>query len=525
MLDTTFIFRPLARRRLRQLRAIDPVAAQEQQLRALVHRAKNTKFGRDHQFDDIETVEAFQARVPLRKYEDFWSEYWQHGYPHQTDMTWPGPTRYWALSSGTSSGASKFIPCTDDMVVSNKKAALDILCYELGRNPEFRPTDGKTCILGGSTDLTEEQPGFFSGDLSGIAAKTVPFWAKPFTFPPTDLALIKNWEEKLETLARRSLNEKIRVLSGTPIWLLLLFRRVEAMLEADGRKDAAPFPHLQLLIHGGTSYEPYRSETAPFLDRVGASTREVYPASEGFLAIADRGDGEGLRLNLDIGLFFEFIPVDELDDPQPTRHWVGNLETGVNYAVALTSCSGVFAYLLGDVVRFVERDPPRLLIAGRTSYTLSEFGEHLVGEEIERAILGAAEKADLHVVEYSVGTVFGHNSHKKGHHLYILETAHPIDQSQQSSLENRIADDIDQDLIVGNDDYASHRRNDLTLQAPTIRLVAPDSFAHWMRKRGKLGGQNKVPRVINDEDLFQDLIAFTDESGHSRPSGSDVRPQ
>ncbi len=511
MIDTTPIFRPLARRRLAQILTLDPVAVQEQQLLKLVSRAKNTSFGQDHGFGLIKSVADFQKRVPLRQYDNFWTEYWQHGYPNQQGMTWPGPTRFWALSSGTSSGTTKYIPCTMDMVASNKRAALDILCYQLGQMPNFRPTDGKTFILGGSTDLTEEKPGYFSGDLSGIAAKTVPFWAKPFTFPPTELSLIKDWEEKLETLAQRSLTEKIRVLSGTPIWLLLLFRRVRKLLDDAGKTDTPTFPYLQLLIHGGTSFAPYKTQTMPFLNDVGAGTREVYPASEGFLAIADRGDGEGLRLNLDIGLFFEFIPVDELGTADPTRHWVGTIEPNVNYAVALTSCAGVFAYLLGDVVRFIETRPPRLLISGRTAYTLSEFGEHLTGEEIEKAILAAAQSNNIEVTEYSVGTVFGHDNHESGHHLYFLETPTRQPDTSADTIQQSLASTIDHALISANDDYASHRKNGLTIQEPSVCLVPPQSFANWMHSRGKLGGQNKVPRVINDSALFDSLVSFMDK--------------
>ncbi len=508
MIGTTPFFRLLAHRRLAHLNALDPVTAQSEQLMQLVRRAQDTRFGQDHGFAQIKTVADFQERVPLRAYDDFWTDYWNEGYPNTPNMTWPGLTRFWALSSGTSSGTTKYIPCTMDMVASNKKAALDILCYQLGQMPAFRPTDGKTFILGGSTDLSEPTPGFFAGDLSGIAAKTVPLWAKPFTFPPTTLSLIKDWEEKLDTLARRSLTERIRVLSGTPIWLLLLFRKVQSLLDEAGVTDRAPFPHLQLLIHGGTSYAPYEEETAPFLDRVGAGTREVYPASEGFLAIADRGNGEGLRLNMDIGLFFEFIPVEELEAANPARHWVGTLETGVNYAVALSSCAGVFSYLLGDVVRFVDRAPPRLVISGRTAYTLSAFGEHLIGEEIEGAILNAAKECGLHITEFSVGTTYGHQTNDSAAHTYFLETASETKGANIEALQNSLSERIDQDLKDTNDDYLAHRKTGLTLKPPQVHIVPPNSFSAWMKARGKLGGQNKVPRVINDRALFENLSAF-----------------
>jgi hypothetical protein len=507
MINATPLFRPYAKHRLRQLDAMNPPRAQEHQLRKLVRTAANTRFGRDHRFAEIQSVADFQARVPIRAYEDFWSDYWKADFPNFRNVSWPGAFPYWASTSGTTTGIAKYIPCPASMVRSNQRAAFDVLSFHYRDHPDFAPMDGKSFMLGGSTELLEEGPGRFSGDLSGIAAKTMPIWAKPYRFPATDLSLLKDWDEKLDVLAQRSRSEKIRVLTGTPIWLLLLFQRIEALGANAGRNSVNPFPDLQLLIHGGISYEPYKSRIDPILERVGAARREVYPASEGFIAVADKNPGEGLRLILDNGLFFEFIPLSELGADNPTRHWVGNIETDLDYAIIISSCAGVFAYLIGDTVRFVDRDPPRLIITGRTSYMISAFGEHLIGEEVEAAVLAAATTANVEVLEFSMGPIFSHIDGAAGRHLYVIE----LDQSALSGqarddLIERISNAIDEDLKIRNDDYIVHRGDGVAMGHPEVALVPPGSFADWMRKRGKLGGQHKVPRVITHPELFDNLL-------------------
>jgi hypothetical protein len=261
------------------------------------------------------------------------------------------------------------------------------------------------------------------------------------------------------------------------------------------RGGSPPLAGLELLVHGGVAWAPYRDRIAPFLP-LRCATREVYPASEGFVAIADRGDGEGLRLCLDRGCFFEFVPVGELDArTPPRRHWAATIETGVDYAVAVTSCAGLWSYLLGDTVRFVERSPPRLLVTGRTAYGLSAFGEHLTGEEIEAALLGAAAAEGVLVAEYTVGPVF---AGARGGHRWLVEPAAPIAGANATPA---LARTLDAALQRANDDYAAHRRG-AQLASPDVVMLPPGAFATWMRSQGKLGGQHKVPRVIADPERF-----------------------
>lgn len=514
-MDATPLLRLYARRRMARLSRQDAVAEQERQLRALLAQARDTRFGRDHGFADIENVEAFQARVRLRRYEDFWTDYWQEPFPVLQDVTWPGRIPYFAATSGTTTGVTKYIPVSRQMVAANKRAALDILVHHLANRPTSRVLAGRNLILGGSTALVEQAPGIFSGDLSGIAARETPFWAKPFTFPPPDLALLSDWTVKMERIGRASLREDIRSISGTPSWMLLYLDRLP---ELAGRPDACLadlHPDLEMIVHGGMSFSPYRTAYERILAGSRAETREVYPASEGFIAVADSGPDEGLRMIVDNGLFYEFVPVEELDSPQPRRFWLGDAEIGVNYALALTSCAGAFAYVLGDTVRLVERDPPRLFVTGRTSYTLSAFGEHLIGEEIERAVGDAAAALDLLVTDYSVGAVRAERPGALGHHLYVVEFADGVPQPERIEA---FARRLDERLSALNADYRDHRGDDgIGMDRPVIQPVPPGTFAAWMRARGRLGGQNKVPRVINDAELFDDLRGFADAS---RPPGA-----
>lgn len=503
MIDFTPALRGYAGWRRAQLARLDNAEAQRRQLIGLVAKAAATRFGREHGFARITDVADFQAAVPLRRYDDFWREYWKPAFPVIEDATWPGRVPYFAVTSGTTSGASKYIPVTHAMNRSNTKAGLDIFTHHVTARPASRVFGGKSFMLGGSTDLVREAEGVWSGDLSGIAIKRLPWWAKQFAFPPVELALITDWEEKVRRLATLAVESDIRVVTGTPSWLLILFDKQQANAgQAVTAREL--YPHLEMLVHGGVNFKPYRARFEQFLAG-GAELREVYPASEGFIAVQDETPEHGLRLLTDTGLFFEFVPVEELDSTNPTRHWLGNVETGVNYAIVLSTCSGCWGYVIGDTVRFVSLDPPRILITGRTSYSLSAFGEHLIGEEIENAVAAAAAAQGLSVTDFSVGAVFPKQGGDLGGHLFVVE----FDALPAPSMIPAFAAAIDERLKAENDDYRAHRADGFGMRAPVVRAVPPGTFAQWMKARGRMGGQNKVPRIINDQELFADLTRFT----------------
>jgi hypothetical protein len=500
-----------AARRARQLdrRPVEPL--QRQTLLRLVRFAQHTRFGRDHEFARIHSVADYQLRVPLRDYESFWSEYWGEPFPYLQQATWPGRIPYFALSSGTTSGATKYIPVSRQMLASNQRAAFTALSLFLAAHPATPMFTGRLFFLGGSTDLQDlgrvrQQQGggargysVLGGDLSGITTCEAPALLRPYTFPQSEVALIRDWEEKLRLLAEQSARLPITMLSGVPSWLLVLFEQLRRITGRD--TIAEVWPALRLVIHGGTRFDPYRSLFQRYLGSPQVRTLETYPASEGFIATEDPRHGL-LRLIPDHNLFYEFVPVAEIDSTGPTRHTVAEVETGVQYAVVLTTCAGLWSYKLGDTVCFERRDPPLLRFTGRTKYFLSAFGEHLISEEVERAIARAAEGTGAAVVDFHVGPVFPQTAGTPGRHRYLVEFAvAPADLS-------RFAAELDRALGQLNEDYAAHRLGDLTMLAPEVVALRRGGFADWMRSVGKLGGQHKVPRMDNSGELTSTLSRF-----------------
>jgi hypothetical protein len=497
------LFRHYARRRIACLDRLDLDRAQQQTLLQLVDRARDTRFGRDHGFAHIRSVADYQRQVPLRSYEDFWRNYWQPTYPLLSNATWPGTIPYFALSSGTTSGITKYIPVSRAMLASNRKAALTTLTLFLAAHPGTPLFTGRIFFLGGSTCLTELRPDVRAGDLSGIVAVEVSSLLRPYTFPPLDLALAGDWDHKVQVLAEQSARLPITALSGVPSWLLVLFDRLKRVTGRERLADI--WPTLRLVIHGGIKFDPYRSL---FQKELGehVALLETYPCSEGFVAAEDPRYGL-LRLLPDHGLFFEFVPVAELGQERPTRHTVADLEPGVQYAIVLTTCAGLWSYLVGDTVCFEQRRPLLLRFSGRTKYYLSAFGEHVISEEVEQAVANAAEAAGASVADFHVGPVFPTQPHLAGRHYYLIEFVQP--PSDVASF----AAELDAALGRLNADYRAHRDGDLSLGAPEVWLVKTGGFAAWLRSLGKLGGQHKVPRMDNSGTLTGELGQWFAEHG------------
>lgn len=487
-------FHQYASQRTSTLQTADPVRIQERTLLRLLKTASATRFGRDHSFRAIRTVDDFQRAVPLRTYEALWGDYLRDQYPVYQDLTWPGKIPYLALTSGTTQGNTKYIPVSREMIRSNEQAARTMVAYHYQARPDSRLFQGKMFFLGGSSDLERPAEGVGQGDLSGIAAKELNSVLRPYTFPPLDLALIPDWDLKLSRLAEASVREPITLVSGVPSWLLILFQRI---LEGTGKATIAEvWPKLEVIVHGGVKFDPYRSS---FLEVVGSTRvrlQESYPCSEGFIAFGDP-ETELLRLCHDHGIFYEFVPVDELDDDRPTRHWLGNLEPGRNYAIVVSTCAGLWAHLIGDTVRFDSVRPPLLHFTGRTKYSLSAFGEHLISEEVEGAVASASSATGATVRDWHVGPVFQGGL---GHHLFLFEFLKaPADLG-------RFREALDRELGVRNADYLAHRAEGVGLPLPEVVACRSGGVEHWMRTRGKLGGQHKFPRMDNTGDLTRSIV-------------------
>lgn len=503
MFNTTSLLKTIAHSRGRSLRVQDIAAAQEKELLKLIKKASHTIFGKKHEFSSIGSVKSFQEKVPSRNYDFLWQNFWKEKFPHLHDASWPGKIPFFAVSSGTSTGTTKYLPLTSEMTKSNRRAGLDILIHHVLNKPNSKLLSGKSLIIGGSTEFVRLSEGVYSGDLSGIAYKTLPLWAKPFAFPPKEIAMLSDWEKKIEGMAKACLKNKITSLSGVPSWMLIFLDSFSQYAPHYDGTIKSIFPDLELIIYGGVNFAPYQEQFMKRLSGLSVDLREVYPASEGFIAIADRGVGEGLRLIADNGIFFEFIPLEELSNENPTRHWIKNIELNQNYAIVLSTNAGLFSYILGDTVKFIDRE--RLLITGRTSYSLSAFGEHLILEEIEAAILYASKEQGIEVKEYSVGAVYPQSEGELGRHRFYIELEKEFSNSSHGVNTEKFINDIDKILSEKNEDYRAHRAEGFGLSVPEVVFVSQGKFSEWMKSRGKLGGQHKVPRIISDTNLFSTL--------------------
>ena len=499
-----------AHNRTLALDRMNPGKVQHDTLLRLVRHARNTKFGRDHDFARISSVADYQARVPVRDYEWFWDHYWKAAFPRIDDITWPGKVPYYALSSGTTSGATKFVPVSREMVASNQKAAFTTVAFYRHAFPAAKLFTGKFFFLGGTTDLRTQPDGSLAGDLSGISSKELREVLRPYTYPPYDLTLITNWAEKIELLGTASVSEPITAVSGIPAWLLVLFDRLK---KASGKATVAEaWPDLRLVIHGGTKFDPYRDQFRREIGSDKVTFCEVYPCSEGFIATEDPRYRQ-LRVLPDHDVFFEFIPFREFGEDgklhrdHPTRHTLADVEVGTQYAVVITSCAGLWSYLLGDTVAFESRDPPLIRFTGRTKYFLSAFGEHLISEEVERAVAHAAKLCGVDAREHHVGPVFPDDPRQPGHHLYLVEFVDGIPDLKRFAVE------LDAELDRANEDYAAHRVGDLTMLLPEVRVVKCGGFDEWMKSKGKYGGQHKVPRMDNGGTLTQEMATWFAANG------------
>ena len=487
-------FHAYGRRRRATVAGLDPLASQEQTLLRLIRRAERTRFGSDHEFGSIATIEQFQGRVPLRTYEALWQDYLASSYPVFEDLTWPGRIPFLALTSGTTAGATKYIPVSRGMIASNRKAAQTMIATFLGERPASRLFHGKLFFLGGATNLETPAPGVGQGDLSAIAAKTVGSWLRPYTYPALDVALESNWDRKLTRMAEESLEEPITLVSGVSSCLISLFQRVIAL---SGKKTVAEvWPTLEVVVHGGVKFDPYREAFLSLIGDPGIMFMETYPCSEGFIAHGDPATGL-LRLLLDHDIFYEFVPADDLDTHRAKRYWLGNVRTGVNYAIIVSTCAGMWAHVIGDTIRFEQLDPPLLTFTGRTKYTLSAFGEHLISEEVESAVATAAHWSTSTVKDWHMGPIF-HDP--LGHHVFIIEFLKPADDLDAF---RRV---FDAELVRRNAHYQWFRAEGGGLALPELISARPGGFDSWMRSRGKLGGQNKVPRMDSSGKLTGELL-------------------
>jgi len=476
-----------ARRRLRALERAgrEAGAIQRRTLLRLVRRAARTRFGRAHGFAEIRTIADYRARVPLQDYASL-TPYLERARDRSPDETWPGVPAAFAMTSGTT-GGDKYLPQTAASLRSSLRGGGDAFAAYLARAGDAWLGRGRIAFLGGSVALQRLPSGIPWGDNTGILAARAPLWTLPFRAPSRAVLGLGDWEVKLEAAARDLAHRNVRVLLGVPSWSVLLLDAVE---RAAGTSIRDVWPAWKGYIHGGMNFAPYAST---FRKRAGAGIVfvDTYSATEGgMLAVQDRSDDAAMAVLPDRNVCFELVPADDPDGP---RLLLDEVEVGVPYLVAVTTEAGLWSYRIGDVVRFTSVRPPRLLFVGRQRFFLNAFGEHVSQEELERAAAAAASVCRCEVREFAVLPEYPDARRTSGRHVWIVEFAQPPEDVE------RFARALDGEIARGNADYRAHRTGDVQLRPPAVRLVRAGTFYDWMKARGRLGGQHKVPRVLDPQ--------------------------
>lgn len=469
------------------------VADQQHILQHLVKTGLKTEFGKEHDFENIKTYEDFVQRVPIRDYEAF-KPYIEKIKEGKHNVLWKGLPIYFAKTSGTTSGV-KYIPITKDSIPNHINTARNaLLCYmtETG-NHAF--ADGKLIFLSGSPVL-ERVGGIPTGRLSGIVNHHVPKYLRANQLPSYETNCIEDWEEKLEKVVDETINEKMTLISGIPPWMQMYFDRLQ---ERSGKKIGDLFPNFSVMVQGGVNYEPYKAKLMESIGRK-IDTIELFPASEGFFAFQDSQTEQGMLLNTNSGIFFEFIPVSEFGKEGAKRVSLRDVELGENYALIINSNAGLWGYNIGDTVKFVSKDPYRLIVSGRIKHYISAFGEHVIGEEVESAILKATEPEGIHIREFTVAPYIAQQDGKSYHEWFIEFEEMPADINM---LAEKIDDNLRKKNVYYDDLISGH-----ILDRLKISPVQKNGFADYMKSIGKLGGQNKVPRLSNDRKIADGLSHY-----------------
>jgi len=470
----------------------DALLLQQKWLKKIIGSAQNTSFGKDHHFSEIETYETYKKNVPIRDYEGL-KPYVDRVVEGEHDVLWPGLPLYFAKTSGTTSGV-KYIPISKESIgfhINSARNALLLYIAETG-NADF--VNGKLIFLSGSPAM-EKKHGVFVGRLSGIVNHHVPAYLRKNQMPSYHTNCIEDWEQKVSKITEETIHEDMTLIGGIPPWVQMYFDLIKAKT---GKAIKDVFPNFNLFVYGGVNFEPYRAKIENSIGKK-IATIETYPASEGFIAYQDTQAANGLLLLVNNGIFYEFIPVDEFFNEHPTRLSLKDVRLEVNYALILNTNAGLYGYNIGDTIKFVSLNPYKIKVTGRIKHFISAFGEHVIGEEVEEALLGVANKLGVSIVEFTVAPQV--NPPEGGlpyHEWFISFEKTPANMVQFAELVDEAMQQRNiyyKDLIAGN-----------ILQALKIRILPPDTFIHFMKLQGKLGGQNKVPRLSNDRKIAASLV-------------------
>ncbi|MBJ2123554.1 GH3 auxin-responsive promoter family protein [Flavobacterium sp. IB48] len=468
-----------------------PIQTQHEVFKSLIETAQNTEFGKDHNFNEIKTFEDFQKRVPVRDYEDL-KQYVEKVVKGEADILWKGKPLYFAKTSGTTSGA-KFIPLTKESMPFHIEAARNAILHYINETGKADFVDGKMIFLQGSPILTEKY-GIKFGRLSGIVAHFVPKYLQKNRMPSWETNCIEDWETKVDAIVDETIQEDMSVISGIPSWVQMYFERLQQ--KSGGKKISEIFKNFNLFIYGGVNYEPYRAKFEQMIGKK-VDSIELFPASEGFFAYQDSQKEKGMLLLLNSGIFYEFIKADEFFNENPKVYTIGEVEVGVNYVLIISTNAGLWRYNIGDTIQFTSLDPYRVIVSGRIKHYISAFGEHVIANEVENAMKEAINSTNIVINEFTVAPQITPASGLPYHEWFVEFEKEPenmevfAEKIDNSMRKQNIYYD---DLITGN-----------VLRKVVITKVSKNGFQDYMKSQGKLGGQNKIPRLSNNRDIADNL--------------------
>ncbi len=482
-----------------------PLEVQEELLRGLVGEAQNTEFGKEFDFKNIRNSGDFKKKVPLFTYEKLFP-YIDRLLKGEQNILWPNTIKWFAKSSGTTNDRSKFIPVSEEALEDcHFKGGKDMLSIYVNNHPDTQMFTGKGLAIGGSQQINkfDTTSNSYYGDVSAVIMKNLPFWAQLIRTPKLEIALMSEWEEKIEKMAKSTIEENVTNISGVPTWTIILLNRV---LEITGKKNLREvWPNLELFVHGAVAFDPYEqvfNQLIPFDDM---HYLETYNASEGFFGIQDQRKSKDLLLMLDYGIYYEFIPMSELEKDNHKTLDLSEVELDQNYAMVISTNAGLWRYLIGDTIRFTSLSPYRIKISGRTKHFINAFGEEVVVENADAAIREACEQTGAIIDNYTAAPIHLKKDAKGGHEWIIEFLERPSD----SKLFIQVLDDT---LRKVNSDYDAKRYKDIALDMPKVHFVEKGTFYLWMKSRGKLGGQNKVPRLSNDRKYIDEILSMVEKA-------------
>lgn len=478
----------------------NPIQVQRDTLQQLLSVAADTEYGQKYNFQTILTAEQYRERLPIVHYEEI-RELVKRTMEGEQKLLWPENISWFAKSSGTTGTKSKFLPISPTSLEDcHFRGGKDVVAIFNKLNPEAQVFSGKTLALGGSSEVSQDNPNCRHGDLSAILISNTPFWANMIKTPDSSIMLMSEWEEKIEKICETTINEDVRCLAGVPSWFLTLINKI---LEKTGKENLHEvWPNLELFIHGGVSFIPYREQYKRLLPDPKMKYMETYNASEGFFGLQDDLDDPSMLLMLDYGVYYEFMPMEEVHKQNPRTLMLQEVETGVNYALIITTNGGLWRYMIGDTIMFTSLKPYKFKITGRTKFFINAFGEELIIDNVTEALRHACEKTDSNIFEFTAAPVFM-NERKKGAHEWLIEFKKaPADMEQ-------FADILDAELQKLNSDYEAKRRS--SLERLIIHTARPNLFNQWLKGKGKLGGQNKVPRLWNDRTHIDELLTLNNQ--------------